>query len=202
MCTVPPQIQAQISKTISLIAEVDFPDKWPNLLPGLVQKFNSPDFAVVNGVLMTANSIFKRFRYVQRTDELYRVIIYTLQHIQEPLLTMFMQTGKAVEAFANDPQQLKPRFESLRLMCRIFFSLNFQDLPEFFEDHMKEWMEEFAKYLQYKNPLLDDGSEEDNPSPIDQLQSAIIENLKIYADKDEEPFIPFLPNFTTLVDAP
>ena len=27
----------------------------------------------------------------------------------------------------------------------------------------------------------------------------IIQNLKIYADKDEEPFIPFLPKFTELV---
>jgi exportin-2 (importin alpha re-exporter) len=200
MCTVPPQIQAQVSETISLIAAVDFPDKWDNLLPELVQKLkSSQDLAVINGVLMTANSIFKRFRYVQRCDELYRVILYTLNHIQAPLLKMFIQTGQAVEAYANDPQQLAPRFEALRLMCRIFFSLNFQDLPEFFEDHMKEWMEEFAKYLVYKNPLLVDENEEDSPSPVDKLQSAIIENLKMYADKDEEPFIPFLPNFTSLV---
>ena len=199
MCTVPPQIQAQISETISLIATVDFPDKWDNLLPELIQKFNSPDLAVVNGVLMTANSIFKRFRYVQRSDELYRVIIYTLKYIEQPLLTMFIQTGKAIDAYANDAQQLKPRFEALRSMCRIFFSLNFQDLPEFFEDHMKDWMEEFAKYLQYKNPLLVDETEEDEPSPLDRLQAAIVENLKMYADKDEEPFIPFLPNFTSLV---
>jgi exportin-2 (importin alpha re-exporter) len=199
MCTVPPQIQAQVSETISLIAAVDFPDKWGNLLPELVHKFNSPDLNVVNGVLMTANSIFKQFRYVQRSDDLYRVILYTLEHIQQPLLTMFIQTGQAVEAYANDAQQLKPRFEALHLMCRIFFSLNFQDLPEFFEDHMKEWMEEFAKYLQYKNPLLVDDDEEIDPSPVDKLQSAIIENLNIYAGKDEEPFIPFLPNFTSLV---
>lgn len=199
MCTVPPQIQAQISETISLIATVDFPDKWDNLLPELIQKFNSPDLAVVNGVLMTANSIFKRFRYVQRSDELYRVIIYTLKYIEQPLLTMFIQMGKAIDAYANDAQQLKPRFEALRSMCRIFFSLNFQDLPEFFEDHMKDWMEEFAKYLQYKNPLLVDETEEDEPSPLDRLQAAIVENLKMYADKDEEPFIPFLPNFTSLV---
>lgn len=38
MCTVPPQIQAQISETISLIAEVevDYSEKWTNLLPDLV----------------------------------------------------------------------------------------------------------------------------------------------------------------------
>ncbi|CAJ1942948.1 unnamed protein product [Cylindrotheca closterium] len=199
MCTVPPQIQAQVSESISLIAGVDFPQKWEYLLPELVQKMQSPDLAVVNGCLMTVNAILKRFRYVQRSDALYADLIFALNHLQQPLLIMFAQTGKHVEASQNDPQRLIQLFESLRLMCRIFFSLNFQDLPEFFEDHIKEWMDEFAKYLQYTNPLLVDPDEETDPSPIDKLQAAIIQNLKIYADKDEEPFLPFLPDFTKLV---
>ena len=199
MCTAPPQIQAQISESISLIAAVDYPEKWQNLLPDLVNKMKSPEITVVNGVLTTANSIFKTFRYCQRSDALYKKIIYTLQGIQEPLLIQFTQTGNAVEAAKNNPEQLKQLFESLRLMCRIFFSLNYQDLPEFFEDHIKEWMTEFSKYLQYTNPLLVDNDEEDEPSPVDRLQAAIVDNLKLYGDKDEEPFEPFLPDFARLV---
>jgi len=199
MCTVPPQIQAQISESISLIAELDFPQRWGNLLDTLVQKLNSPDMAVVNGVLATANSIFKRFRYVRRSDELYTVIIHSLEKFQEPLLVLFIQMGKAIEGFANDKAQLVPRMEALRLMSRIFYSLNYQDLPEYFEDHINEWMDEFAKYLEYNNPLLVDDSEEDEPGPVDRLQTAVIQNLKLYADKDEECFLPFLPRFTTLV---
>lgn len=199
MCTAPPQIQAQCSEAISLIAAVDFPKKWDNLLPELIQKFNSPDMSVVNGVLATANSIFKSFRYVNRSDELYSDILYVLQKIQEPLLVLFKTTGQAVDAYANDKAQLAPRIEALRYMCRIFFSLNWQDLPEYFEDHMQEWMTEFAKYLKYKNPLLEDADEELEPSAVDRLQAAIVDNLFLYADKDEEPFLPFLPNFTTIV---
>jgi exportin-2 (importin alpha re-exporter) len=41
-----------------------------------------------------------------------------------------------------------------------------QDLPEYFEDHMAEWMEGFAKLLEYKNPALVDDSEEMNPGKI------------------------------------
>ena len=199
MCTVPPQIQAQCSEAISLIAKVDFPKNWDNLLPDLIQRFNSPDPNVVSGVLVTANSILRRFRYVQRSDDLYRDILYVLERLQAPLLTLFIQTGKAIEATPNDPAQLKPRFASLRSMCRIFYSLNWQDLPEFFEDHMDQWMKEFARYLQYQNPVLTDADEEDEPSPIDVLQAAIVENLNLYANKDEEPFLPFLPEFTGLV---
>jgi exportin-2 (importin alpha re-exporter) len=199
MCSVPPQIEAQISESISLIAAVDYPERWTNLLQELVHQFNSSDLAVVSGVLKTANSIFKRFRYVGRSDELYTTILYTVERIQEALLTTFVGTGKAVEAFPNDASQLKPRFDALRSMCRIFYSLNYQDLPEYFEDHMGEWMGEFAKYMQYKNPVLTDESEETDPSPIDHLQAAIVENLSLYADKDEEEFLPYLPQFTTLV---
>lgn len=199
MCTVPPRIQAQVSEAISLIAQVDYPAQWDNLLPELVQQFRSTDPAVVNGVLKTANSIFKSFRYVGRSDELYKVILYTLDRVQAPLLTLFVEMGKAVDAFANDPAQLSVRLEALQIMCRIFYSLNYQDLPEFFEDHMQDWMGQFAKYLSYKNPCVTNEDEEDEPSPIDNLQAAVVANLALYADKDEEPFLPFLPEFTKLV---
>lgn len=199
MCTTPPQIQAQLSESISLIAAADYPQQWENLLPELVAQFQSPDMNVVVGVLKTANSIFKSFRYVERSDALYAVIKYTLEGVQAPLLALFKQLGQAVEALASDANQLRPRMEALRLINRIFYSLNYQDLPEFFEDHMEEWMSDFGKYLQYKNPVLEDEDEETEPSPIDKLQTAIIANLALYADKDEEPFLPYLPNFTTLV---
>jgi exportin-2 (importin alpha re-exporter) len=88
MCEVPPNIQSQCSESISLIAAVDYPAKWDNLLPMLVQKFGSSDIRVVNGVLLTANSLFKPFRYVQRSDKLYSDILYSLKHIQEPLLNL------------------------------------------------------------------------------------------------------------------
>lgn len=199
MCTAPPQIQKQCSEAIALIAQVDYPKQWDNLLPELIQKFHAPDMSVVNGVLATANSILKRFRYVNRSDELYADIIYTVERLQAPLLTLFKTMSQAVDAYSNDANQLRPRLEALRYMCRIFFSLNWQDLPEFFEDHMGEFMEEFKKYLNYKNPLLEDKDEETEPSVVDKLQAAIVENLFLYGDKDEESFIPFLPDFVSTV---
>ena len=189
MCTVPPRIQAQCSESISLIAAVDFPKKWDNLLPELIGKFGSTDPSVVSGVLVTINAILRRFRYVQRSDELYSDILYALERLQAPLLTLFKTTGQEVERYAADANQLRPRFASLRSICRIFYSLNYQDLPEYFEDHMSEWMEEFGRYMRYKNPALEDSDEETDSSPVDVLQAAIVGNLNLYADKDEEPVL-------------
>jgi exportin-2 (importin alpha re-exporter) len=60
MLTSPEQIQRQLSDAISLISVEDFPDKWPNLLTGMVERMKSGNFHVINGVLRTAHSIFKR----------------------------------------------------------------------------------------------------------------------------------------------
>jgi exportin-2 (importin alpha re-exporter) len=61
MLSSPEQIQRQLSDAISIISKEDFPDKWPELLPALVPKLKCGDFHVINGVLRTAHSIFKRF---------------------------------------------------------------------------------------------------------------------------------------------
>lgn len=166
MCTVPPQIQSQCSESISLIASHDFPQKWDNLLPDLISRFTNPNWDVVNGVLLTANSIFKRFRYVQRSDALYSDILYVLQRIQEPLTQLFTAITQQLDVHANNTQELTARLNALRSINRIFYSLNYQDLPEYFEDHMNEWMSGFAKLLEYKNPLLVDEDEEMSPGEL------------------------------------
>ncbi len=60
MLTSPEQIQRQLSDAISIVSKEDFPEKWPDLLPALVEKLKSGDFHILNGVLRTAHSIFKR----------------------------------------------------------------------------------------------------------------------------------------------
>lgn len=89
--------------------------------------------------------------------------------------------------------------QALRTMSRIFYSLNWQDLPEFFEDHIAEFMEEFKFYIEFQSPLLTDASEEDESSALDLLQQAIVENLNLYAEKYEEEFKPFLETFSKLI---
>jgi exportin-2 (importin alpha re-exporter) len=60
MLTNPEQIQRQLSDAISIISREDFPDKWQDLLNGMVDRLKSGDFHIINGVLRTAHSIFRR----------------------------------------------------------------------------------------------------------------------------------------------
>ena len=92
---------------------------------------------------------------------------------------------------------IKPFFESQRC-CRIFYSLNFQEFPEFFEDHMKEWMTEFRKYLIYNYPVLEN-SGANGLAIIDELRAAVCENINLYMEKNEEEFQVYLNDFAIVV---
>ena len=41
--------------------------------------------------------------------------------------------------------------------------------------------------------------DEPDPGPVQKLQAAVIEDINLYANRDEETFHPFLPNFAQLV---
>ncbi|KAJ0394174.1 hypothetical protein P43SY_008448 [Pythium insidiosum] len=200
MCRMPETIQKQLIEALATIGEYDFPHAWQTLLAELVAKLKvETDWQVRNGVLMTANTIFKRFRNVFRSDSLYSELKHCLEVFQEPLLQFFLQTGNELRVVnAPKPQQLQ-MMAALRIMTRIFYSLNWQDLPEYFEDHISEWMTAFLSYFEYVNPALVDADNEDEPDPIDLLLVAIVENVNLYADKYDEEFKPYLEQFTQVI---
>jgi exportin-2 (importin alpha re-exporter) len=202
MCATPGRVQAQISEALMVISKCDFPRNWPQLLPALKSKFGSQDFTVISGVLKTANAIFKQFRYVFKTNELFENLKYCLDEFQVPLLQLFTQMTAAVDGCAGDKDMLEKVLSIIRLLSRIFYSLNWQDLPEYFEDHMGEWMQGFSKFLTYTNPLLnpeDPDDDDEEEGPLDGLQASIVENLTLYAEKYEEEFEAHLQSFTQVV---
>lgn len=194
MLSMPPKIQNQLSEALATISKHDFPKKWQSLLPELVSSLRTAaDYSVINGVLQTANSIFKQFRYLYKSNELYIDLKYCLDNFAAPLLDIFVRTS---ELIAQSPGSLKPLFECQRLCSRIFYSLNYQELPEFFENNMTQWMTLFHEYLVYDNLALKETSE-DKESILDQLKAAICENINLYMEKNEEEFREYLPGFAS-----
>ncbi|XP_010518325.1 PREDICTED: exportin-2-like [Camelina sativa] len=199
-----PRIQSQLSEALAVIGKHDFPKSWPALLPELIANLrnavNAGDYASINGILGTASSIFKKFRYQYRTDDLFTDLKYCLDSFAAPLTEIFQKTSSLIDSSASSGGSaaiLKPLFESQRLCCRIFYSLNFQDLPEFFEDHMKEWMGEFKKYLASNYPALE--STKAGLTLVDDLRAAVCENINLYIEKNEEEFKDFLNDFALVV---
>lgn len=194
MLRAPELIQNQLSDAVSIIGQEDFPERWPDLLSLMVAKFQVADFHVINGVLRTAHSLFKRYRHEFRSDKLWREIKFVLEHFAQPLTNLLEATVALAEQHASDDRALRVIFSSLLLICKIFYSLNFQDLPEFFEDNMSTWMRHQRNLLKADNALLVTADAED-VGALEQLKSQICDNVAIYAQKYDEEFKPYLPDF-------
>ena len=213
MCSARPSVMAQLAEALRIISTYDFPDNWRDLLPDLVsrlaQAMQSNNWSVYNGVLETANSIFKRFRYVGKTDKLYTQLNYIFSIFCKPMLEHFGYLVSQLPNLANAPAPggggTKHPYASclaaLRTLLRIFFSLNWQDLPEFFEDHMDTWMDHFRTLMSDQIrvevcPELARVTADDEASPVESLKAAIIENLVLYSEKYEEEFQKYMAPFT------
>lgn len=108
MLSSPESIQKQLSDAISIIGKTDFPIKWPELITQMVEKFSTGiillkhfvgtlnyfffvgDFNVINGVLRTGHSLFKKYRYSFKSNELWTEIKYVLEKIAQPLTDLFV----------------------------------------------------------------------------------------------------------------
>ncbi|KAL2251846.1 UNVERIFIED_CONTAM: Exportin-2 [Sesamum indicum] len=147
-----PKIQAQLTEALNLIWKHDFPKAWPTLLPELVATW---------------------------TNELLLDLKYCLDNFAKPLEVFKRTAGfidQAVGSGTVDVKVLKSYIESQRLCCRIFYSLNIMELPEFFEDHMDEWMIEFNKYLAVKYSAPED-SGNDGLALVDELELLFVRIL-------------------------
>ncbi|KAJ8926069.1 hypothetical protein NQ315_009924 [Exocentrus adspersus] len=196
MLTSPESIQKQLSDAISIIGKSDFPLKWPELITQMVEKFATGDFHVINGVLRTAHSLFKKYRYEFKSNELWTEIKYVLEKLAQPLTDLLVATMNLAQTHANDVNALKIIYNSLMLICKVFYSLNFQDLPEFFEDNMEVWMTNFHAMLTADVKCLQ-STDAEEAGVMEQLKSQVCDNIALYAQKYDEEFCSYLPQFVT-----
>ena len=102
---------------------------------------------MLNGVLVTANSVFKRYRNQYKSQELYRELKYVLDNFvgtsdgPKPFLELFKQEIVLI-GNTQEPTALNQLFQNMYIILRIYFSLHSQELPEVFEDTMADWMGE------------------------------------------------------------
>ncbi|ORX43587.1 Cse1-domain-containing protein [Piromyces finnis] len=196
MINVPVKLQRQLNEAILIIADNDFPQKWPNLIQELVANL-CDDYRKNNGILETAHLIFKRWRSQFRSNELFSEIKLVLEHFSQPYLDFFKATDALIDSNNNNKEALDILFQALFTITKIFYSLNCQDIPEFFEDHQEEFMTLLHKYLVYSNPLLESDDDEET-GIIEKTKTSICEIIDLYAKRYEEVF-PKLPEFVQTI---
>ena len=73
-----------------------------------------------------------------------------LDNFAKPFTDLLNATMNLAKEHAQNPAALKVIFNSLLLIAKIFYFLNYQDLPEFFEDNMQGWMTHFLALIEVK----------------------------------------------------
>ncbi|KAI5951635.1 CSE1 [Candida jiufengensis] len=199
MIKLPNQLQIQIGESITLIAESDFPQNWPNLIEILVGKLSLTDFVNNKAILLVSHSIFRKWRPLFRSDELFLEIKSVLDVFVEPFLKLFIELDQLTDKSKDNEAQLIIYFENLLLLIQIYYDFNCQDIPEFFEDHMNELMSIVHKYLVYDNPLLIKESEDEEVEVLIKVKTSIIELLSLYVTRYADVFEPLIQTFITSV---
>lgn len=115
----------------------------------------------------------------------------------------FMEMLKGVDALIDqnvqDGAKLKLLFENLLLLVKIYFDLNCQDIPEFFEDHMNEGVNILLKYMKFHSALLEDADEDEETDVVIQVKITICELIQLYATRYEEEFSKYIEHSIQIV---
>ncbi|CAI4228426.1 unnamed protein product [Auanema sp. JU1783] len=186
-------LQNQLSHALHLIAQRDFPARWPDLVPTLASLLGSDNPEKLITVLSSLDQLFKKFRYEQKSVELWTELKNCLLTCQEPLTNLFKKTSDALsDPSALPVETLAKILDMLHYICRVFHSLSFQDIPEYFEDHLKEWVDRFLFLMPLNFPAITSAA--GDPTSLDKMKAEICEIFTLYAQRYEEEINPFMPS--------
>ncbi|KAF7731911.1 importin-alpha export receptor [Apophysomyces ossiformis] len=132
-----------------------------------------------------------------RTDTLFSNIKYVLDNFCQPYMQLFEITDKLITDNLTNEPALNILSQSLIHLIKIYYDLNCQDFPEFFEDNLATFSGWFQKYLVYGNTLLE-SQDEDEAGPLEKIKTGICEIIELYTQRYEEDF-PQLPTFVPIV---
>ncbi|KAI0321195.1 Cse1-domain-containing protein [Amylostereum chailletii] len=178
-------IRAQIAESVSLIAELDFPHAWPDLIDQLVSSLNPEDFNINVGVLETAHSIFRPWRSQSRSNELFTTINLVIEKFLAPFHQLFQFTIRRLFTTPPPPQ---PTFtyvaHTMSLLVEIFFDLTCQDLPPSLEDGHQEFFDStngyFMRLMAWDPDELKTDPDESTPSFPSKIRTNILEIAEMY----------------------
>ena len=89
---------------------------------------------------------------------------------------------------------LQVLFSSLLQICKVFFSLTSQELPDHFGENLQPWMQHFHTLLTTDNKLLETDDDEE-AGALEMVKSQICEIVAMFAQKYDEDFSEYLPSF-------
>ena len=183
MISCPPNIQSQLGEAVSIIANADFHTRWETLVDDLVSRLAPDNPATTDGVLKVAHSIFKRWRPLLRSDELFTEILHVLGRFTIPFLKLLESTDTAIAQNQSNKAQLQQHMAVLNTSIKVLHDLTCQDMPDAIVGQLEGIVGLLDKYLKYDNKTL---SLEDEAGPEEFVKAAIFGVITLWTTKYEE----------------
>ncbi|KIM79693.1 hypothetical protein PILCRDRAFT_791278, partial [Piloderma croceum F 1598] len=190
-------IRAQIAKSVSLIAELDFPERWSGLIDQLISHLPtstslSPPTSLTQNltisILETAHSIFQPWRAHVRSDSLFAEINFVLSRFGDKFMQLFRETASLLLSPSNEDTELKDlQAQTMILLLDIFYDLTCQDLPPIIEDAHEEFYQPeggrgwLLRILRWGGVAgVDAETDDTTPSLSSQLKTRVLEIAELY----------------------
>ncbi|KAK7018654.1 importin-alpha export receptor [Paramarasmius palmivorus] len=179
-------IRAQVAESVALIAELDFPSKWPDLIDQLVGSLQTSDSNTILGVLHTAHSIFRQWRAHVRSDQLFTEINLVISKFMNPFLDLFRRTATHLLKTALPTPEKSVQTQCMILLVEIYHDFTCQDIPPAIEDTHKEFFTGesgwFPMFMAWDpDDLRNNDPDEPTPSLPSQLKRVILEVVEASA---------------------
>ena len=157
---------------------------WPKLMDFIGDILNKHDSSKSRHIYNLITKIIKRYHIESKSDSLFREIIYTMDKICKPMTDDAINIIKYFNSYNNNSND-EVMLQCLQMMNKImsiFYSLNYQDFPEFFEDHLNEWITILNDTLLLPNKT---GEINNNISPslrglILKVKAKTLKNINLY----------------------
>lgn len=132
-----------------------------------------------------------RYRFSFCTKEMIDEMIFVIPASGPVLLSMMKNYTAYLQQSitAGDPAGEKAALDLIGSILHIFYSLNCVNLPEFFEDTMKDWVAYFKSFLEYKGV---------SECSI-KCKTRIIKSITLYCEKYAPDFKDYLFPFFNLI---
>ena len=139
--------------------------------------------ATTDGVLKVAHSIFKRWRPLIPTDELYTEINHVLDRFTEPFLRLISSTDVAITQNESNKTLLEQHLDVLNTSIKVLHDLTCQEIPDAILPHLEGIVGVLDKYLKFEDKHALGG---DDVGVVEYIRAAIFGLLTLWLAKNEE----------------
>ena len=157
---------------------------WPKLMDFIGNILNKHDSSKSRHIYNLITKIIKRYHIESKSDSLFREIIYTMDKICKPMTDDAINIIKYFNTYNNGNDDLMLQcLQMMNKIMSIFYSLNYQDFPEFFEDHLTEWITILNDTLLLPNKTGEINNNNINPSLLElilKVKAKTLKNINLY----------------------